>query len=200
MTGGGRTTATVIRDAALAVLGESGPSASLKRIAERAGVSPPLIIKLYGSRDRLVAAVDAHVLELLGEAWSALADGVDGGAPEGFLATAQPLADRATSRYLSQLLLDDSERSAAAYRRLQAFAAPLVASRTAGAPESDHQHLVAVLLAHELSLVLLRDRLTETLGQDPMSPDGLQRWWTTVDRLYAGAALGPARTGGSPRP
>lgn len=52
-----------IRDAAIACFATEGFGASVRTIADRAGVSPGLITHHFGSKDALRAACDAEVLE-----------------------------------------------------------------------------------------------------------------------------------------
>ncbi len=188
-----RTAKAIIRDVALELFGEQWPAAaSLKQVAERAQVSQSLIIKHYGSRDGLVAAVDTHVLGLLGNALEALADTDEAGPPNRFLASADALRAPATTRYLAHLLIGDSARSVEAYRRVQEFTDSLVrrmAETGAVAEDTDQAQLSVVLLAHELSIILLRDRIADVLGADPVGRDGLRRWWDTIDQLYSGTAI-----------
>ncbi|MER5458388.1 helix-turn-helix domain-containing protein [Micromonospora sp. NPDC002389] len=188
-----RTAKAIIRDTALELFGEQWPTAaSLKQVAERAGVSQSLIIKHYGSREGLVAAVDAHVLGVLGNALEALAETAGSGPPDGFLASADALSSPAATRYLAHLLVGTTSRSVEAYRMLQGFADSLMnrmADAGAVARDVDRAQLAVVLLAHELSIILLRDRITDVLGTDPMGRDGLRRWWDTIDRLYSGTAI-----------
>lgn len=197
-----RTAKAIIRDAALELFGEQWPAAaSLKQVAERAQVSQSLIIKHYGSRDGLVAAVDTHVLGLLGNALEALADTDGAGTPHRFLASADALRAPATTRYLAHLLIGDTARSVEAYRRVQEFTDSLVrrmAEAGAVAGDTDRAQLSVVLLAHELSIILLRDRIADVLGADPVGRDGLGRWWDTIDQLYSGTAI--RRPSGSPGP
>lgn len=188
-----RTAKAIIRDVALELFSEQWPAAaSLKQVAERAKVSQSLIIKHYGSRDGLVAAVDAHVLGVVGNALEALADTSGTGPPDRFLASADALSAPATTRYLAHLLVGSTTRSVEAYRMVQGFTDSLVrrmAEAGAIAEDADREQLAVVLLAHELSIILLRDRIADVLGTDPMGRDGLRRWWDTIDRLYAGTAI-----------
>lgn len=60
-----RTARARIRDEALQLFAEFGPHAvTVRGIAERAGVSPSLVIHHYGSKDGLRAAVDGHVIQV----------------------------------------------------------------------------------------------------------------------------------------
>lgn len=53
-----------IRDAALTRFGADGFGVSVRAIAEEAGVSPGLVIHHFGSKDKLRAACDEHVLRI----------------------------------------------------------------------------------------------------------------------------------------
>lgn len=53
-----------IRDAALTRFGRDGFGVSVRAIAEEAGVSPGLVIHHFGSKEKLRAACDEHVLRL----------------------------------------------------------------------------------------------------------------------------------------
>ncbi|MBB5921664.1 AcrR family transcriptional regulator [Actinoalloteichus hoggarensis] len=184
-----RTAKAIIRDVAVALFGERGPDAvPLRLVAERSGVSQPLIIKHYGSRDGLVAAVDEHVIGLVRNAVHATA--LEESAQ--VRSIVEMLGDSAVTRYLSRLLTGDGPRSREAYAELSDFSRQLVMRLDeAGAIAAgvDHEQLAAVLLAHDLSLVLLRSRIGETLGADPLSGTGLRNWAGTVDLLYRGIAL-----------
>lgn len=54
-----------IRDAAMKLWGEQGFGASVRAIAEQAGVSAALVIHHFGSKDGLQRAVDENVLEFI---------------------------------------------------------------------------------------------------------------------------------------
>ncbi|MEU9806431.1 TetR family transcriptional regulator [Mycobacterium sp. NPDC050853] len=54
-----------IRDAAIKLWGEQGFGASVRAIAEAAGVSPGLVIHHYGSKEGLRQAVDGYLLEYI---------------------------------------------------------------------------------------------------------------------------------------
>ncbi|HEX3132105.1 MAG TPA: TetR/AcrR family transcriptional regulator, partial [Planctomycetota bacterium] len=40
------------------------------------------------------------------------------------------------------------------------------------------------LLVNDLAVLILRDRLREVLGVDPLSVDGMRRWSTEVLAIY----------------
>jgi len=182
-----------IREAALELFGRhSVAEVSLKKIADLAQVSQPLIIKHYGSRKGLILAVDNHVLSMLNEMVQLAAKATQEGSDDRFTVADPRLGDPIVGRYLARLLTEDSGRGAQAYRLLHETRTAVVRgwmSDGVVAADVDAEQLAAVLLAHELSPLLLRDRLIEVLGNDPLDQQGARRWWATVDRLYSGSAL-----------
>ena len=78
------TTRARIRRAAIARFGRDGFDANLRAIAADAGVTAPAIIKIFGSKDGLHAACDAHVFEIIRENKSAVVGGAN---PPGALLT-----------------------------------------------------------------------------------------------------------------
>jgi hypothetical protein len=51
----------------------------------------------------------------------------------------------------------------------------------------------AFLLVNDLAVVILRDRLREVLGVDPLSGAGLRRWGAEVLAIYGGGLAAPVR-------
>ncbi|WP_017608393.1 TetR/AcrR family transcriptional regulator [Nocardiopsis xinjiangensis] len=62
------TTRARIRDAAVECFGRHGFGVTIRRIAEHAGVSPGLVIHHFGSKQKLHAACDDHVRDVVAEA------------------------------------------------------------------------------------------------------------------------------------
>jgi AcrR family transcriptional regulator len=63
-----RTARARIRDAAVHTFGTTGFDASVRAVAAAAGVSPGLVIHHFGSKERLRATCDEHVLAVIREA------------------------------------------------------------------------------------------------------------------------------------
>ncbi|MEE3849274.1 TetR family transcriptional regulator [Gordonia sp. LSe1-13] len=63
-----RTTRARVRDTAIEVFARDGFSATVRTIADAAGVSPGLVIHHFGSKENLRAECDAHVLRQTREA------------------------------------------------------------------------------------------------------------------------------------
>ncbi|WP_432138503.1 MULTISPECIES: TetR/AcrR family transcriptional regulator [unclassified Streptomyces] len=193
-----RTTRAVIRDEALALFAAHGPDAvTVRQIAGAAGVSPGLVVHHFGSKEGLRQEVDQRVLdvfeallgELTGEGGAEL---LDPGAGAGSLseAFARHLPDDSPlPGYLRRLLLSDTDAGRTLFRRLYELSrAALDGLADAGLASrgADPAVRAALLLANDLALFLLRDRLTEVLGTDPLSADGMTRWAPEMLSVYAG--------------
>lgn len=193
-----RTTRAVIRDEALRLFAASGPEeVTVRRIAVAAGVSPGLVVHHFASKEGLRSEVDAYVLdvfeamlgELTGEGGAEL---LDPGAGPGSLseAFARHLPDDSPlPGYVRRLLLSDTDAGRLLFRRLYDLSrAALDGLAAAGlaAEGRDPTVRAALLLANDMALFLLRDRLTEVLGTDPLSADGVTRWAPETLSIYAG--------------
>ena len=59
-------------------------------------------------------------------------------------------------------------------------------------PGRDPAVRAAVLLANDLAVLLLQDRLAAVLGFDPLSAEGMARWGSELLAIYAaGLPAGP---------
>jgi AcrR family transcriptional regulator len=166
----------------------------MRDIATAAGVSPALLVRHYGSKDGLIEAVNTHVVGALealltemtaqtanvGMTQSAVPSLLDG------LAIHLP-PDSAIPAYLTRLLIDDGPVGSALFERLhQISATALDAMVVAGVASAGEDPAVraAFLLVNDLAVLALRARLTEALGVDPLSDDGMKRWAAEVFTIY----------------
>lgn len=190
-----RTAKAIIRDTAVDLFGRDGVDAvPLRNVAEGAGVSQALIVKHFGSRDGLIEAADEHVLGMTEKLLHGVAHDAGGVVDPGTIgvSVARLLGTSDGGPYLAQLLTGDGERARRAFTRLVEFARQLVeqlAEDGMVTPGTDHGDLAVVLLVHDLSVLVLRKRVTEALGIDPLDGAGAERWARTTARLYAGQAL-----------
>ena len=194
-----QTAKAFIRDTAIELFGRHGFDAvPLRTIAETAGVSQPLIIKHYGSRSGLINVADEHTLEIVELALRGVAmESTEERHAAADLSVAAVLAGSSVGPYLARLLTADDDRARRAFARLVAFADGLVeqlADAGSIAPGADLRHLSAVLLVHDLSVLILRSRITEAIGIDPLAGEGLEQWSHTVNELYSGRSLINAST------
>jgi AcrR family transcriptional regulator len=193
-----RTARARIRDEALRLFGERGPDAvTVRDVAAAAGVSPALVIRHYGSKDGLRDAVDAHVARvfevMLAEATAPTGDHPFD--PEAVPSLVEAVAGHlpagsAVPGYLGRLLLDGGPAGTALFGELYALSRDILATMArAGA---DPEVRAAFLLVNDLAVLILRDRLREVLGVDPLSVDGMRRWSTEVLAIYRDGLGHPA--------
>lgn len=158
--------------AAMRCIAVGGPGATLRTIAEEAGVSAGLIIHHFGSRAGLLEACDRRALEVIRAEKSAV---VTGGAPEMLLQLAEaerfaPLAGFLLRRLqsggdLARQLLEDFERTA------EGFLAEGVAAGTI-TPSRDPRSRARMLTRMSLGALLLH-----LPGEHaPMDLEDLPRW------------------------
>ncbi|MDM4142440.1 MULTISPECIES: TetR/AcrR family transcriptional regulator [Mycobacterium] len=196
-----RTARARIRDEALRLFAQRGPDAvTLRDIANAASVSPALLIRHYGSKDGLVEIVDNHVVAtfevlltkmteqtaVVGLEPTAVPSLLDG------LATYLP-PDSPIPAYLSRLLINGGSAGSALFDRLfrlsQTTLNAMVAVGTASRG-ADAAVRAAFLLVNDLAVLTLRPRLTEALGVDPLSEEGMRRWAGEVFAIYREGLIG----------
>ncbi|WP_026151707.1 TetR/AcrR family transcriptional regulator [Streptomyces prunicolor] len=193
-----RTSRAIIRDESLRLFAVNGPgTVTVRQIAAAAGVSPALVVHHFGSKEGLHQEVDQYVLdvfeamlgELTGESGAELLD-PKSGASSLSEAFARHLPDGSpVPAYVRRLLLSDTDAGRLLFRRLYDLSRSALdglAAAGLAAPGQDPAVRAAFLLANDLALFLLRDRLTEVLGTDPLSADGMARWAPEMLSIYAG--------------
>jgi TetR/AcrR family transcriptional regulator, regulator of cefoperazone and chloramphenicol sensitivity len=184
-----RTARARIRDEALRLVAERGPDAvTIREIAAAAGISPALIIRHYGGKDALLAALDEHVVTSFEAVLAAATQRSDPfGAGLADLITAELPPDSPIPAYLARLLTTGGPVGTALFTKLHAISRhaldEMVRAGTAE-PGADPDVRAAVLLVNDLAVLILRARLSDLLGTDPLSSEGLQRWGAEVLAIY----------------
>ncbi len=193
------TARATIRNAALTLFAERGhEGVTLREIAAAAGVSPALLVHHFGSKDGLRAAVD----EFAGQAFDALFEmdeddlvAVLAGEHSASLAELFAVAFPSGSplpAYLRRLLLTNDPSGAELFTRWYDATRRLLTAldqRGATTPTGDADVRAAFLLVNDLALVLLRPQITTTLGVDPLSAPGLERWAREATAVYTQGAF-----------
>lgn len=163
-----RTGRARIRDAALQRFGDTGvDGTSLRAIADEAAVSPALVVHHFGSKDGLVQACDAHVVEAIRTSkHQAMAAGV-GFDVLGAMRDAE--SRRPLLRYLARRLVDPSPEVAALVDDLVEDAVSYLAEgEQTGVvrPSDDPRGRAAVLTIWSLGGLVLHEHVTRLLGAD----------------------------------
>lgn len=189
-----RTAKARIRDEALRLFGDRGPDAvTVREVAAAAGVSPALVIRHYASKDGLRDAVDEHVVRVIEASLVAATGSADGPFdPAAVPSLAESVAGTfgegsAIPTYLGRLLLAGGPAASALFGKLHSLSRDVLATLArAGRADvgADPEVRAAFLLVNDLAVLMLRDRLREVLGLDPLSGDGMRRWGSEVIAVY----------------
>ncbi len=172
-----------IRNAAVEVFGELGfAKATVRSIADRAGVSPGLVIHRFGSKEGLRQACDDWVLEFIGnEKLAALA----GPLPKlrDYLAAHPEFA--AVSAYILSALRHDGPIADVLFDRMCALTHTVLrAGVAAGSMREppDLQASAAIMVGYSVGANLFGTHIARQLG-------GASLWDPQVSERYAAAAL-----------
>ncbi|MDN5789481.1 MAG: TetR/AcrR family transcriptional regulator [Micrococcales bacterium] len=195
------TARAAIRNAALRLFAERGHDAvTVREIAEAAGVSPGLVVHHFGSKDGLRAEVDAHA----SEAFDAIFAELDGPEFAAMLASGEATTSVAEAftrtfphgsplpAYLRRLLLTNDPAGAALFGRWYAATRRLLDAMVelgAAPPSEDPAVRAAFVLVNDLAVILLRNQIATAIGDDPLTPAGLDRWAREVTAVYIGGAF-----------
>lgn len=162
-----------ILDAAIDLFGQHGVArTSIRAVAEQAGVSPPLVMHHFGTKEALRAACDDHVVELIRRTKT---ENIDRGPSlmprelQGLMQESRP-ALRYLARTLSEgsprisQLMDDLVESAVGYT---------AAAEEAGLvrPSADPRGRVVVLTLWMFGGLVLHEHLHRLLGVDLLDED-----------------------------
>lgn len=194
-----------IRNAALRLFAERGHDAvTVRQIASAAEVSPGLVVHHFGSKDGLRAAVDDYATSAFDAVLAEIGTDEDaaltltGGqqAPsvaEAFARVFPPGSP--LPAYLRRLLLTGDPVGAALFGRWYAATRRLwdaLVELGAARPSQDPAVRAAFLLANDLALILLRNQIATAIGDDPLTPAGLERWGREVTEVYLAGTFIPA--------
>jgi AcrR family transcriptional regulator len=191
-----RTARAILRDEALRLFAERGADAvTVRQIAEAAGVSAALVIRHYGSKDGLRAAVDDHVAATLERVLAELAEPASGN-PFDPAATSGLIdavfgrlpSGSALPRYLARMLIDGGPAADAVFQRLHHAARGVLdalVEQGLASPGADPEVRATVLLTNDLAVFMLRDRIAEVIGADPLSRAGMRRWAGELTQIYS---------------
>jgi AcrR family transcriptional regulator len=185
------TAAAAIRIAAMDLFAERGyAGVTVRQIAAAAGVSPALVIHHYGSKEKLRAVLEERAAAFLESMLADLAriSEEGGSATLAGLFAGRLEREPALAGYVGRLLCDGGPAGVALFERLyQATRTGMQALGQAGVVRASQDEPVrdAFLLSNDLAILLLRPHISQVVGIDPLSRDGLVRWSAEVFDVYA---------------
>ncbi|TCO46932.1 TetR family transcriptional regulator [Kribbella antiqua] len=160
-----------IRDAAINLFTERGiEAASIRDIAAEAGVSSGLVRHHFGSKQALREACDQYAKERMLQIGEELV--FQGGAARTDVATMHPVT-LPLQTYLVRSMMDGSDTATALF--LEMVDAGEDFTKTLPREPSDVRAYAAVLAAMKMGVFVLRDQVSEAIGEDIASPTGYAR-------------------------
>ena len=180
-----------IRNAAMQHFGEHGfERATVRGIAETAGVSSGLVRHHFGSKQELREACDAHLVKLIRQ----LNDRVRA---ENTTSDLQYMAAARTSlgqhqRYLVRALVEGA--AAPLFDEMVGIGADYLATadaRRADPPDVDRRVRAALITAMALAVPMLHEHLSRAVGLDLTSPEGEELLARALIDIYSHPMLSP---------
>jgi AcrR family transcriptional regulator len=180
-----------IRDAALLQFAERGiKGATIRGIAEAAGVSPGLVQHHFGSKEALREACDTYSMEVIRRTSetppSKMTD-------PGFLS----VMTRTTipvRRYVARAMVDGSPAAAALFDEMVDFTERYLEHPAPGygTPHtSDPRAYATALVAVSLGPLVLHEHLSRVLGADMLSIEGYPRFGLAMIEVFADDLISP---------
>jgi AcrR family transcriptional regulator len=178
-----------IRDAALGMFAERGVDrATIRDIAEAAGVSAGLIRHHFGSKDELRAACDSYALDqLIRIKEQAILERKI--LSPGFMSAMQPTLLR-LYRYFARSIVDGSPSAAAMFDEMVELTEQWVTDHHP-AEVADVRGYAAVFVAMEAGLLAMHRQLSRALGADIFSAEGHLRMSSAKIDFYSLPLLSP---------
>lgn len=194
------TTTARIREAAIEVFARDGfEGATVRGIAEQAGVSPGLVIHHYGSKQNLRQACDRHVLETAAGEKLAMIAGGYGPRLAGYLAEHPEVARQLA--YLSRALAEGGELGDQWFDALVVHTTAVLeagAESQAFTPSADPVARTVVLVAQSLATLVFAPQIARHLGAANLDdPAAYARLGRAVLELYTGGLFADSRFGAS---
>jgi AcrR family transcriptional regulator len=167
-----------IREAALKHFADEGyERATIRAIAQTAGVSPGLLRHHYGSKEALRTACDEHVFEMLRRVNADLLD------DPGSSARSQQISKR-FGRYVARSLVDGSASAGPIFDEMVTLTEQWLAradESRSDPPAIGRRIRAALVTAMAIGIPLLHEHVSRALGTDMFAPEG--------DRLVARGLL-----------
>jgi AcrR family transcriptional regulator len=171
-----------IRDAAIALFADRGiGGATIRDIAQAAGVSSGLLRHHFGSKEGLRDACDEYVMSELTAVGTRFTE---------FQIMEPPRTEwLLMQRYVTRSVMDGSPAGNALFDRLIEYGERWVASTDLKI--QDPKAYVAVLSVMKVSMFTMRDQLSRILGTDTGEPEGWVRMLMASIEIFSHALVTP---------
>ncbi|MFI5938380.1 TetR/AcrR family transcriptional regulator [Actinoplanes sp. NPDC051494] len=174
-----------IRDAAITLFAERGiAGASIREIAQAAGVSSGLLRHHFGSKEGLRDACDDFVLAELARV---RAPAIENGQAFAHALDAVPLR---LQDYVVRSTMDASPTGTAVFERMVEEGEHWLAN-SATVKATDPRAFAAVLVAMKLGMHLMRDRISGVIGDDTRAVAGQARMFKAAIEIFSQPLLSP---------
>ncbi|HEV7933679.1 MAG TPA: TetR family transcriptional regulator [Actinomadura sp.] len=180
-----------IRDTALRQFAELGvKGATIRGIAEAAGVSPGLVQHHFGSKEALHEACDTYAMEVIRRTSETPASEF---ADPGFLSVAMRVT-MPVRRYVARAMVDGSPAAAVLFDEMVDYTEQYLKHPPAGyaAPRtSDLRAYAATMVTLTLGPLVLHEHLSRVLETDALTVEGFPRLGLAMVEIFADDLLGP---------
>lgn len=171
-----------IREAAIALFAERGiGGATIRDIAEAAGVSSGLLRHHFGSKEGLRDACDDYVMAELARIRAPYLDGTGYG-EQGLLDAIQA-APLVLQTYVVRSTMDGSPTGTKMFERMVDEGERWLV--TAPVKSTDPRAYAAVLVALKMGMYLLREQISSAIGVDTRTPAGQARMFRAAVEIFA---------------
>lgn len=165
-----------IRDAALLQFAEHGVSgATIRGIAQAAGVSPGLVQHHFGSKENLRRECDEYTIETIRRIKR---EALEGGVSRPDFMSVAIQVSRPIQRYVARALVDGSPAAAKLFDEAVETTKDLLTMGTPGFGKpntSDLHAYAAVMTAMSFGMVVLHEHLSRSLGGDTLGGEAYPR-------------------------
>ncbi|MBC6463498.1 TetR/AcrR family transcriptional regulator [Actinomadura sp. HBU206391] len=180
-----------IRDAAMVQFAERGiKGATIRGIAEAAGVSPGLVQHHFGSKEALREACDSHSMEIIRRTSEISPSKMS---EPGFLSVAMRTT-MPVRRYVARAMVDGSPAAAALFDEMVAYTEEYMRHPAAGfgTPEtSDMRAYATTMVTFSLGPLVLHEHLSRALGVDVLTLEGFPRLALAMVEILSGGLVSP---------
>ncbi|WP_275980042.1 TetR/AcrR family transcriptional regulator [Couchioplanes caeruleus] len=177
-----------IRDAAIELFAERGiGGATIRDIAQAAGVSSGLLRHHFGSKEGLRDACDEYAMAEIARIRAPYIEG--GAGNERLIYDAIRAAPLRLQSYLIRSTLDGSPSGANLFQRMVGEAEQWYEKATV--KSADPRAYAAVLCALQMGMFMMRDQISVAIGEDTRQPHGHLRMLRAAVEIFAQPLLLP---------